>query len=420
MAENITKLTRETFSTLVHEALNHLYDSSYLQTHRLADLLIDESILDTQRSQQLRRVLLNAVLALRPAEHTPLQAPDWRAYQLLELRFVEGLGSNEVMEQLAIGRALYFREQARILDRLTEHLWRQLQESQHAPSREETTHAQLTYAEMERVYVTATHAAVDLVQVVRELGSILAPLAHTKQVTLRYSLLEALVLPQADRVLLRQIVLTMVTSAIDSAPGGVVEVHQVAVNGEFGIGVRVKEVKKGTQGIALVREAEQRLDSYRPFLPALGARFHVEVSQHYWEIRLLWTIEEPQVLLVVDDNQGIIDLLQRYLTGHGWRVIGATDGSAARTVLGSTQPAVIILDVMMPREDGWELLQELRARADTRTIPILICSVLNEVQVALTLGANGYLLKPVTQAALLQALAPWAQHRPNRSLPHAP
>jgi CheY-like chemotaxis protein len=63
----------------------------------------------------------------------------------------------------------------------------------------------------------------------------------------------------------------------------------------------------------------------------------------------------------------------------------------------------------MPKEDGWEMLKELHAREDTREIPVIICSVLNEPELALTLGARNYLPKPVTQQALLQVLSPWIQ-----------
>ena len=56
------------------------------------------------------------------------QSADWRAYRILELRYIEGLSPAEVMQQLAFGRSYYFREQARILEALTSMLWDQRQQ----------------------------------------------------------------------------------------------------------------------------------------------------------------------------------------------------------------------------------------------------------------------------------------------------
>jgi Amt family ammonium transporter len=110
---------------------------------------------------------------------------------------------------------------------------------------------------------------------------------------------------------------------------------------------------------------------------------------------------------VVDDNQGFADLFRRFLAVHRWEVIGAADGEAARAEIQRRRPTVILLDVMMPREDGWEFLMGLKAREETREIPVVICSVLSEPQLAATLGACAYLTKPVTQQSLLAALSPW-------------
>jgi CheY-like chemotaxis protein len=142
----------------------------------------------------------------------------------------------------------------------------------------------------------------------------------------------------------------------------------------------------------------------------MGGRLDVstgEAEGDVWEASLAWLVDRPQTLLVIDDNRGFVDLFQRYLAASAWHVIGATDGAAARQALAEARPAVIVLDVMMPKEDGWELLMALKAAPETRDIPVVICSVLTEPQLAVTLGAAAYLPKPVTQQALLQALAPW-------------
>ena len=122
---------------------------------------------------------------------------------------------------------------------------------------------------------------------------------------------------------------------------------------------------------------------------------------------MIWRTDSVPVLLVIDDNAELLQLFQRYLSGYTWQVMGAMDGQQARRILEQIRPAVILLDVMMPQEDGWAILQWLKARSATATIPVVVCSVLNEPHLAQSLGADAYLSKPVQQGALLQTLARW-------------
>jgi CheY-like chemotaxis protein len=109
-------------------------------------------------------------------------------------------------------------------------------------------------------------------------------------------------------------------------------------------------------------------------------------------------------VLVIDDNQGLVELLRRYLTGLMCRVWTATNGSAGLELAAQLSPDAIILDVMMPEMDGWELLQRLRSHPSTAAIPVIICSVFNDPELAYSLGASTILTKPVKQIDLVDAL----------------
>jgi len=65
----------------------------------------------------------------------------------------------------------------------------------------------------------------------------------------------------------------------------------------------------------------------------------------------------------------------------------------------------IILDIMMPETDGWRVLQALKLDERTRQIPVIVCSVVNDPELGLALGAASYLTKPVFRPALLRVLA---------------
>lgn len=96
--------------------------------------------------------------------------------------------------------------------------------------------------------------------------------------------------------------------------------------------------------------------------------------------------QDPEILLVIDDNEDLVTLFRRYLAGHNWQVVGATNGAEVRRIMAQAHPTLIVLDVMMPGQDGWELLLALKKDENTRNIPVIICSVLNEPRLALAPG----------------------------------
>jgi CheY-like chemotaxis protein len=110
------------------------------------------------------------------------------------------------------------------------------------------------------------------------------------------------------------------------------------------------------------------------------------------------------LILVVDDNEGLVELLGRYLTGHHCRVVTATSGAEGQRLAQELLPDALILDVMMPGKSGWEILQTLRSRPDTADIPIIVCSVFNDPDLAYSLGASHFLAKPISRDRILTTL----------------
>ena len=109
-------------------------------------------------------------------------------------------------------------------------------------------------------------------------------------------------------------------------------------------------------------------------------------------------------VLIVDDNAGLVDLLQRYLADQPYRVMTATGGREGLRLAREAAPSVIVLDVMMPEMDGWEILQRLRTYPDTAQTPVIICSAVGEPELAQSLGATAFLQKPVRREDFLTAL----------------
>jgi len=113
---------------------------------------------------------------------------------------------------------------------------------------------------------------------------------------------------------------------------------------------------------------------------------------------------ELYTILVVEDHPDTLELYRRNLAGSRYRFIGAQDGRAGFSLAKEMDPKVIILDVMMPEKDGWSFLGQLKVHPKTSHIPVIISSVLQQANLAQTLGAAEFLLKPVSRLNLLSAL----------------
>lgn len=106
-------------------------------------------------------------------------------------------------------------------------------------------------------------------------------------------------------------------------------------------------------------------------------------------------------ILIVDDDRDIRDLLSEYLQKQGYRVSVAADGRAMRTVMSRSAPDLIVLDLMLPGEDGLVLCREIRAQSD---LPIIMLTARGEEVdriVGLEMGADDYLAKPFSPRELL-------------------
>jgi PAS domain S-box-containing protein len=119
-------------------------------------------------------------------------------------------------------------------------------------------------------------------------------------------------------------------------------------------------------------------------------------------------------VLVVDDDPAVRALLRRYLGREGFVVEEAADGEAALRLARERTPDVITLDVMMPGLDGWSVLALLKEDPLVADIPVVMLTILDERNVGYTLGASGYLTKPIERDRLLTVLRKHARRSRTR------
>jgi PAS domain S-box-containing protein len=114
---------------------------------------------------------------------------------------------------------------------------------------------------------------------------------------------------------------------------------------------------------------------------------------------------ERPLVLVIDDQPNAVDLLRENLEEAGYRVAFAYSGQQGIKLAVQLQPAAITLDVMMPTKDGWQVLHELKANPDTRRIPVILITVVDNKPLGFRLGAADYLVKPLDEQQVLDSLA---------------
>ena len=108
-----------------------------------------------------------------------------------------------------------------------------------------------------------------------------------------------------------------------------------------------------------------------------------------------------KTILVVDDERNIVELLRLYLEKEGWAVLAASDGEEGLALHARHDPDLVILDLMLPKVDGFEVCRELRRRGD---VPIVMLTARDDVVdsiVGLELGADDYVAKPFNPRALV-------------------
>lgn len=389
----------------VRRALTHLYDSVYLQRSPLMAGLMartGERIAPGQGAKALRQMLLEAIDELAPGGNVPLRSEERRGYTVLRGRYVDQRPMDDLADLLGISPRQLRRELRAGLEAVTDIMARRLQWVYPGPSgaaEVELPDDDLVSAEIGEL--CSETGAVNLCVEVRDVEALVLPLAREADVVLRECGVPESVVVRANRVVLRQVLLGVYTWVVRHCPGCT-------------IGSRVERISASEAVFELHLRGKMCRDLQQPTPEEVAPPRLVHVLQGRFDwlaapdngavCRLTLPGMPMRAVLLIDDNRSIHHLFRRYLTGLPYQLLSAYDAPGGLALARSDQPDAIIVDIMMPDQDGWELLAALKDLDTTRDTPILVCSVLDQEALAISLSASGYLKKPVTQNALLTAL----------------
>ena len=359
----------------------------------------------------LRRILVEAVKSLKPEADEPAQSPAWRLYELLFYRYVQYFSQLEVADQLGISTRQLRREQSAALEELVCRLWNRLDlEAKLARGTGETEAALDGGAAVgispreDLTWLKDAPPAVptDLDQELPAVLNLAQPLATQHRVRLEIEKGDALPRLAVPPVAFRQALLCLLSVAISQAATGVVRILTSLRSWEVEVQVRCEKNVSASQEVS--NDDTASLDLARQLADLFGGSLTILDDEEVFSTTLALPVQGQVSVLAIDDNPDTLHLLQRYTAGTRYRLVGTQNPHQALSMAGELSPRIIVLDVMMPEVDGWEMLGRLRQHPLTAHIPIVVCTILTQEELALSLGASAFVRKPITRQAFLAAL----------------
>jgi signal transduction histidine kinase len=276
-------------------------------------------------------------------------------------------------------------------------------------------------------------------EVLQGIGDILRPLAGRKRLTFTVHPADADLQVLADAARFKQVLYNLISNAIKFTPdGGHIDVHAVALPDAVEVSVQDDGIGIAEADQDRIFEQFQQIDSAlsrhfegtglglaltRNFVRLQGGDISVTSAPGHGST-FTFTLpryadtgaarpdagpaavggQAPQTILIIEDDPRARELIATHLTREGYHVLHATDGEDGVRKARDWQPFAIVLDILLPLKDGWSVLTELKATPATKTIPVIIVSVLDDHLLGFGLGAAGYLTKPVNRSDLIAAV----------------
>jgi CheY-like chemotaxis protein len=412
------RLTKASLVQVLRKTLNHLYDPTVLRESVLVELLGADQVRNP--TAELRRILIDAIQSLKPEQGVPPDSNAWRVYRILTYRYVEQFTQRDVAADFALSIRQLRRQETGALKVLADVLWTQYDleeraERLFAAGIEGDRDAMTPNAgaadrerELERLKSSVPREPTSLPQMTDSVLDTLSPLIQASGVRIISHIPDDLPMLTVQLITMRQALLEILAGAVRYVPGGEVTVSAQA--GDRQVRARVRAVPASGDGASADDRASEgaevelaELAMVRKLVEISGGSLEVSTAE-FLAIQLVLPAEEQVTVLAVDDNRDTLRLWQKYLSGTPYRLVSTTEPREAIALAEQWSPQVIVLDVMLPEVDGWELLSSLREHPRTCDIPAIVCTILAEKELALLLGAADFVRKPVSQQDLLAAL----------------
>ena len=389
------------------DALNHLYDLNRLKSSPLINMLGMSG--NFNPPSLLQQSLLDNIRNLQPPPGETAGSIHRRNHDILSLRFEQQYSQKEIARQLGLSVRQCRRAQTAAVGALAARIWNRnklsvkveresLQKEATAEKISEQSQPYSLPPELAWLHDLSKDESADLVEVFAAVLKLVEALASRLNVAVSLRSPEKLPHLLIHPVTLRHILLDILNIAILNA--GLPSIEAVTRMTPEGTGLTIP-VSRGANHPFI---QFPNLEMTRKLASICDGQLVFNQGDGVWTADLVFPAVEQLPVLVVDDIEDTLHLFQRYVTHSRYRIIATRSPRQVPDLIAAYQPRVLVMDIMMPEIDGWDLLTSLRANPLTHDLPVLVCTVLNLRELAYALGANDFLQKPVQRDDFLSAL----------------
>lgn len=381
------------FENLVKDALTNMFDYAALEAHPL----IDKGIKPPpdyrgSRGDYLKSVLLECINSLKPDYiNFDFFSMELRSYVILSQRYIENISSQELAKKLLLGERQIRRTQKKAIRAVALILWDRLNAEKDNFSDETEINNFIINREV-----------INLGQVIQSIIDLFQKKFEQEAIAVVFDPSEQTLTVNSDRIIIRQLFIQIFNWLLQKTNCRLLHVRldqeQDDVVFKFHLPDACFEMG---EFLASLNSQENMINQW---LPELNILLEGKHSSEGFHLMVRFVDQEKKLILVVDDQEPALKMYERYLSKTNYKVYGLSKSTKVLYTALELNPALILLDIMMPNLDGWEVLQSLRLNEKTKRIPIIICSAWGEADLAKSLGADYFLKKPIIQKELIDIL----------------
>lgn len=387
----------------MHQVLAHFRNPTYQPPEILWSIIGHQPEHDLKAVQN---VITQTIERLKPITvNTSSSRRSQRYYELLNYRYVQKLTQEETAERLGITPRHVRREQQQAIQVLATLFWEERSGKTPAaledgldkePEQESMAWRSQVREELAALQQSAPGSVVEVAPALRGVMKIGQALASQFDVSLQIEPLESDVTVAMHPSELRQVLITAIEKLVQS----------IISSGQVTLVVEQKEnrVHLLITGAPTATDHPPDSDLIREILAVHDGSIEAFLEEDQVGFRIELLTADKITVLVIDDNPDLVHFYRRYITGTRYQIVHLAEGRQVWETIQEVKPDLIVLDVMLPDTDGWELLTDLREQPTTKMIPIIVCSVVRRAELALSLGASLYLPKPVGRRQFIEAL----------------
>ncbi|MRS02915.1 response regulator, partial [bacterium] len=336
-------------------------------------------------------------------EGTPSNSTEWRCYKILTFRYFQLKEWHVIEEELGLSQRQVQRDLKKGLDALISILWdhhtsqsQEVEQGVAEPGEEAETYDQeLIKEELKNWEIS--YDLINLSQILEQALQLCKSLMNTefhKRIDMKD--VDTTLNVMVDQVLTKQGLYKLFSMLGEN-------------NGNLQAQIKTRKLNDFFYELAFIFNAPNNHTSEhwniaQLFFTIQGLRHHFTEKEGLTEISVILPVKKQISCLVIDDVESVRRLIERMLGSYGIQVFGADNYSNALNLIQLVKPDFILLDILMPKMDGWQMIKNLKSNPQTMEIPVIICSVLFEPELSQAVKAAAYIRKPINRLELIKTL----------------